>query len=158
MTIERWRPFRDPRALGGPFGARHAFGAPYAGVRPDLWAIPLDVHREGDDVVVSGALPGVAPSDIEVTIEDGVLTIEGQASSDGERENGGYLLRERRSGAFRRSLRLPDDVDADNAASSYAHGVVTVRLPKTEGRKARRLTLDVAGGEAPAREEAAATA
>lgn len=101
--------------------------------------------------------PAFPRPDIGVTIEDGVLTIEGRADSDEEREERGYLLRERRSGAFRRSLRLPDDVDADNAASSYAHGVVTVRLPRTEGKKARRLTLDVAG-EAPAREEAAATA
>lgn len=158
MAIERWSSFLDPRALAGPFGARRFFGAPYAGVRPDRWAVPLDIHREGDDIVVTGALPGVAPSDIGVTIEDGVLTIEGRADSDEEREDGGYLLRERRSGAFRRSLRLPDDVDADNAASSYAYGVVTVRLPRTEARKARRLTLDVAGGEAPAREEAAAAA
>lgn len=157
MAIERWHPFRDLHALSGPFGTRHSFGAPYARIRPDRWAIPLDVRREGDEVVVSGALPGVAPSDIEVTIEDGVLTIEGRADSDGEREEGGYLLRERRSGAFRRALRLPEDVDADNAASSYAQGVVTVRLPRAEGRKARRLTLDIAE-EAPAREEAAATA
>ena len=157
MAIERWRPFRDLHALSGPFGARHFFGAPYAGVRPDRWAIPLDVRREGDDVVVSGSLPGVAPSDIGVTIEDGVLTIEGRADSDEEREEGGYLLRERRSGAFRRSLRLPDDVDVDNAASSYANGVVTIRLPRTEGRKARRLTLDIKGEE-PTREETAAAA
>lgn len=157
MAIERWHPFLDPRALIGPFGTRHSFGAPYARSRPDRWAIPLDVRRDGDDIVVSGALPGVAPSDIEVTIKDGALTIEGRADSDEEREEGGYLLRERRSGAFRRSLRLPEDVDADNAASSYAHGVVTIRLPRAEGRKARRLTLDVVG-EAPAREDAPATA
>lgn len=157
MAIERWTPFRDLYALSGPFGARRVFGAPRLAARPERWAIPLDVRREGDDLVVSGALPGVPPSDIGVTIEDGVLTIEGQAVSDEEREEEGYLLRERRSGAFQRSLRLPDDVDVDNAASSYARGVVTVRLPRAEGRKARRLTLDVAG-EAPAHEEAAAPA
>ncbi len=157
MAIERWSPFRDLYALSRPFGARRLFAAPYAGARPDRWAIPLDVHRDDGAIVVSGALPGVAPSDIGVTIEDGVLTIEGRTGSDEEREEGGYLLRERRNGAFRRSLRLPDDVDVDNAASTYAHGVVTIRLPMAEGKKARRLTLDVAG-EAPAQEEAAATA
>lgn len=157
MAIERWTPYWGLRPLSGPFGARRVFGAPYARPLHDRWAIPLDVRLDGDDVVVSGALPGVAPDDIGVTIEDGVLTIEGRAGSDEEREENGYLLRERRSGAFRRSLRLPDDVDVDNAGSSYERGVVTVRLPRTESRKARRLTLDVAG-ESPAREEAAATA
>lgn len=150
MAIERWTPFWGLRPLSGPFGARRVFGAPYARPLHDRWAIPLDVRLDGDDVVVSGALPGVAPDDIGVTIE-------GRAGSDEEREENGYLLRERRSGAFRRSLRLPDDVDVDNAGSSYERGVVTVRLPRTESRKARRLTLDVAG-ESPAREEAAATA
>ncbi len=146
MAIERWTPFRDLRRFHHLH--RH-FGVPYHYSYAGGWAIPLDVTRDGGDFVVKGALPGVAPSDIGITIEDGVLTIEAQTASGGEHEDGGYLLRERRTGSFRRSVRLPDGVDVDNAASSYEHGVVTVRFPLAEDRKAKRLTLHVAD-EAPA--------
>ena len=105
--------------------------------------------------MVKGTLPGVSPSDIDITIEDGILTIEGRTASEGEQEEGGYLLRERRTGSFRRSVRLPETVDVEHAASSYEHGVVTVRLPKAESSKAKRLTLHVTD-EAPAPDPAPA--
>ncbi len=145
MAIERWSPFQDilgwERALRRPFPLTHRpQQVAYAGG----WAIPLDIERDGDDVVVKGALPGVRPGDIDITIEDGVLTLAAQTASDAEREEAGYLLRERRSGAFRRSIRLPRSVDPEKAASTYEHGVVTIRLPIAEERKAKRLTLTVA--------------
>ena len=152
MAIERWTPFRDLRRFEHLH--RH-FGVPYHHPYAGGWAIPLDVERDGDDLVVRGTLPGVAPSDIGITIEDGVLTIEGQTGAEDERHEDGYLLRERRSGSSRRSVRLPESVDADKAASSYEHGVVTVRLPKAESSKAKRLTLHV-GDEVPAPDPAPA--
>ncbi len=145
MSIERWTPFRDLRRFRYAYPR---FGVPYHYSYAGGWSIPLDVERDGDDLVVKGALPGVPPSDIGITIEDGVLTLEGQTASEGERQEDGYLLRERRTGAFRRSVRLPESVEADKAASSYENGVVTVRLPKAESKKAKRLTLNVAD-EAP---------
>ena len=152
MAIERWTPFRDLRRFERMH--RH-FGVPYHYPYAGDWAIPLDVERDGDDFVVKGTLPGVAPSDIGITIEDGVLTIEGRTASDGEREEGGYLLRERRTGSFRRTVRLPEAVDVDHATSSYEHGVVTVRLPRAENTKAKRLTLHVTD-ETPAPDPAPA--
>ena len=152
MAIERWTPFRDL----GRFGHLHRhFGVPYHYPYAGGWAIPLDVERDGDDFVVRGTLPGIAPSDIGITIEDGVLTIVANTASEDEHKEGGYLLRERRTGSFRRSVRLPESVDVDNAASSYEHGVVTVRLPVAESRKAKRLTLHVTD-EAPAPDPAPA--
>ncbi len=91
-------------------------------------------------------MPGVKPDDISVTIEDGVLTITGESASDADHEEGSYLRRERRSGSFRRTLRLPESVDAEHARSTYANGVVTVALPTAEDRKARKLTLEVKDG------------
>ena len=88
MAIERWTPFRDLRRFEHMH--RH-IGVPYHYSYAGGWAIPLDVERNGDDFVVRGALPGVAPSDIVLTIEDGVLTIEGSTASEGEHEDGGYV-------------------------------------------------------------------
>ena len=92
-------------------------------------------------------MPGVKPDDISVTIEDGVLTITGETASETDQAEGSYLRRERRSGSFRRTLRLPDSVDAERASSTYTNGVVTVALPTAEDRKARKLTIEVTDGD-----------
>lgn len=152
MAIERWTPFSDLRRFDH---LHRLLGVPYHYSYAGGWAIPLDVRRDGDGFVVRGALPGVAPSDIGITIEDGVLTIEGKTASGGEHQEDGYLLREHRAGAFRRSVRLPESVDVENAASTYEHGIVTIRLPLAESRKAKRLTLHVSD-ETPAPEPAPA--
>jgi HSP20 family protein len=97
--------------------------------------------QDGDNVVVRASLPGVSPDDISVDIEDGVLTISSDAASENEKGEDAYLLRERRSGSFHRSLRLPDTVDANGGESSYELGVVTVTFPKVEAKKARRIEV-----------------
>ena len=106
-------------------------------------ALPLDVE-EGDGILtVRASLPGVAPEDIQVTTEDGVLTIATEFVDKGETSEGNYLIKERRSGSFRRSVRLPDNVDAEKAESAYEHGVLTISLPKQEAKKPRRVEVKV---------------
>ena len=132
MAIQRWNPFLDLRAFN-----RARFGAFESG----RWPIPIDVVSEGEDVVVRASLPGLKPEDISVTLDDRLLTIEGEASGDSESENGGYLLRERRVGRFSRSLRLPRSVDTDNAEPTYENGVLTIGFPRQESSKARQLEV-----------------
>ena len=140
MYLQRWDPFREYRRFWRNYSPRSRYED--AGD----WAIPLDIVRDGDEVQVRASVPGVKPDDISVTIEDGVLTITGTTASESDHEEGSYLRRERRSGSFRRTLRLPDSVDAEQAHSTYENGVVTVALPKAEDRKARKLTLEVKDG------------
>ena len=134
MAIERWTPFRDLRRFERMH--RH-FGVPYHYPYAGDWAIPLDVERDGDDFVVTGTLPGVSPADIGITIEDGVLTIEGRTASEGEREEGGYLLPSSRPPVLRRTVAAGDRGRGARASSIRARRV-TVRLPKAEGSKAKR--------------------
>ena len=114
----------------------------------EAWAAPLDVVADGDDFVVRASMPGVSPENIQVSIEDNVLTIRGETSSHFESTESNYLMRERRSGSFHRSLRLPDTVDQDRAEPRYEHGVLTVSLPKAEAKKARQFEVKVAEGPA----------
>ena len=114
----------------------------------EAWAAPLDVVAHGDDFVVRASLPGVAPDNIQVSIEDNVLTIRGETASHFENTEGNYLMRERRSGSFHRSLRLPDTVDQDRAEPRYEHGVLTITMPKAEAKKAKQFEVKVVEGPA----------
>jgi HSP20 family protein len=99
--------------------------------------------RDGESVIVEASLPGVTPAGISVTIDDNVLRISGHTGTDDERPDGAYLLSERRTGSFQRSVRLPGSVDAEKAYTSYEAGVLTVTLPKLDAKKVKHLTIKV---------------
>ena len=141
MTMRRWDPFADFRRADEVFN-RFFRGAPSGVSQPaERRGFPMDVIQEGDDLIIQASIPGVSPDEIGVTIEDGLLTIEGETASESEKREGEYLLRERRSGRFRRALRLPNSVDADKASPTYENGVLTIALPKRKEKKARRLEI-----------------
>lgn len=123
------------------FGPAAGDSANPAGI--EAWAAPLDVAADGDNFVIRASLPGVAPENIQVTIEDNVLTIRGETASQFESGEGAYLMRERRAGAFRRSLRLPDTVAQDQAQPRYEHGVLTITLPKAEAKRTKQFPVEV---------------
>ena len=141
MTMQRFDPFAEMRRMDAAFNRLWNTGARATEVDSGRWDIPMDVLQEGDDLIVRASLPGVEPDDIQVTLEDGLLTIEGETSSESEEQWGDFLLRERRAGRFHRALRLPSSVDAENAEPSYANGVLTITVPKQEAKKARRLAI-----------------
>ena len=143
---QMWRGFARPiHVNGGPVHANGEMGG---------WAIPLDVVQEGENMVVHASIPGVDPSDINVSIENDVLTIRGESGGMGEAEGGKYLVRERHAGAFRRSLHLPDTLDLDNAVTHYDRGVLRIVFPMLAAKQTRQLPITVAGAE-PAIEAAA---
>ena len=149
MVIRRWYPFKELRRM--PVNMDHLWrelthGAT-ASAEVESWAAPLDVIQDGDEIVVQASLPGVKPGDISVSIENDVLTIRGRTSGESERKEGNYLMRERRTGAFRRSLRLPDSLDMDQAQPHYDNGVLTIAFPKQEAKQARQLTVAVGSPE-----------
>ncbi|MEE8362914.1 MAG: Hsp20/alpha crystallin family protein [Dehalococcoidia bacterium] len=146
MTLQRWAPFAGWRTLDtfgphlwhGAFAPRPRNGADVA------WTIPIDVTEDDAGLTVRASLPGIAPDDVKVEIDDGVLNIRAQTETGEDVAQSGYLRRERRSGSFHRSLRLPDTVDEDGITSVYANGVLTISLPKSEAKKARQVPIEVA--------------
>lgn len=107
------------------------------------WAVPIDVRQDGDNIIVVASMPGIDPENISVTVEDGVLTIKGATSAETEQKDERYYLRERRTGAFHRSVRLPETVDIDKAESTYQNGVLSISFPKLESKKATSLPISV---------------
>ena len=91
-------------------------------------------------------MPGVKPEDIDVSIENDVLTIKAHTKEEREHQEGNYLMQERRSGSFYRALRLPDTVDSDNAQPHYEHGVLSITFPKMESKRAKRLQISSGQG------------
>lgn len=151
MVLTRCDPFRDLRRWQGYMDrlSRDAYHTPNGESDFESWAIPLDVVQEGEDIVIHASLPGVAREDIEVSIDENVLTIKGETRHEQERKEGEYLMRERRMGTFHRSLRLPDTVNVDAAESHYDNGVLSVTFPKLEAKRAKQLTVQ-AGRSEPA--------
>ncbi len=144
MAIQRWDPFNEQRQMQDTMNRIwKGYQGPAESGGFEEWAVPLDVVRKGDDIEVRASVPGVDPGDIQITVENDVLTIRGQTASETETAEGDFLMRERRSGSFHRALRLPDTVDVDRAETGYDNGVVTINFPKLESKKAKRLSLTV---------------
>ena len=113
------------------------------------WGGPaLNVYEDGDELIVEAQLPGLKPDDLDINVEQGVLTISGQTTAEEERKERNYLIREHRSGRFSRSLRLPATYDPDACQANFEHGVLRLEFPKSEAAKPRRI--QIGGGSQPA--------
>jgi HSP20 family protein len=111
----------------------------------DGFALPVDVRLEGDDYVLSAAVPGLKPEDLSVEVIGDTVTIKGEMKQEREENEANYLLRERRFGQFRRSLTLPVALNSAKAEASIANGVLTLRLPKADEAKPKSIAVKVKG-------------
>jgi HSP20 family protein len=123
------------------------------------WIPAMDLVETEGDFVLRADLPGLSEEDVDIELEDNVLTISGERKAEHEERKEGYYRVERSSGSFRRSLTLPEGVDPGTVKARFDRGVLEVRVPKPEQRKPRKVAISVGGGsEQPAIEgnEAAA--
>jgi len=129
MTIVRWDPFRD-------FG----FTAPN-----NTWMPPVDIFQSDEhELVLKAELPDMSREDIDIDIENFVLTIKGEKKVSNDVKDEQYHHVERRYGAFSRSFSLPQTVDPGRVSAEYKQGVLTVRLPLREDAKPRSIKVEVA--------------
>lgn len=107
------------------------------------WAPPVDVRETGDGIQVEAELPGIDPENVDVRVENGVLTISGEKKTEYEEgtEGSNYHLVERRYGRFERSFTLPRTVDAEKVEARFSNGVLSIALPKAETAKPRRIAV-----------------
>jgi HSP20 family protein len=153
MSVSRWDPFRDlltiqdemNQLFGRAFGERQAQGE---GAGPALraWAPALDISEQKDAYVVTVELPGIKQEDLDITLEDGLLTLQGERRFEQESADEQYHRIERRYGSFRRAITLPSQVEADAIEASFADGVLTVRVPKAEEARPKKIEVRVGAG------------
>lgn len=147
LSISRWEPYRDLYALqhriNRMFGETNlASGSDAEGF--GAWLPPVDVVEEGDNLVFRAELPGVSRDDIEVKVENGVLSLRGEKRQEKETGTDAAHRVERVYGTFHRSFTLPSSVDADKVQAHYKDGVLTLVLPKAEQARPRKITITAA--------------
>ena len=154
MPVVRWDPAREIDTLQGEMNRLFStfFDTPTGrggngngGAR--RWIPAMDLVETGEHFVLKADLPGVAESDVSIELEKNVLTIAGERKTQLEEKHEGYYRLERSSGAFSRSLTLPEGIDAGAVTASFDNGVLEVRIPKPEQAKPRRVQIAVGGGE-----------
>lgn len=107
------------------------------------WAPAVDVLQRDGDLVVRAELPGVRPEDVDITLENRVLTIRGERREEQDEQRGGYYVRERRHGSFQRSMTLPEGVDEDRVRARYDNGVLEVTIEgAAAAREPRRIQVE----------------
>ena len=112
------------------------------------WAPPVDISERKDAYLVAADLPGVTTGDVEISFEDGLLTIQGERHSTHDAAGEKVHRGERRYGAFRRSITLPSHVAADKIEASVQDGVLQVLVPKAKEVQAKRIKVRAGQGNA----------
>jgi len=107
------------------------------------WAPRVDVKEEAERFLIRADVPGVDPKDIEVSVEDGVLTISGERKTEEREESAGWTRVERHSGRFHRSFTLPETVNAAGVTAKGEHGVLEISIPKVEKAQPKKIEVKV---------------
>jgi HSP20 family protein len=107
------------------------------------WSPALDLHEDKDNFVVKVEVPGMKKEDIDVTLQEGALSISGERKSEEKFEDAEVYRSERFVGRFQRTISLPAPVAADKIKAQYKDGVLTVTLPKTEEAKPKQINVQV---------------
>jgi len=110
------------------------------------FAPPSDAAATENFYEINMELPGVAADNIDISIEEGQLTVRGEKRTQHEEKGRTYYFSEREYGAFQRSFRLPADADAENVAADFQNGVLTVRVPKTGPRPHKAKKIEIRTG------------
>jgi HSP20 family protein len=145
MKLVRWDPFQEfvamsnrlNRTVNDPYTPRteDSFGA---------WAPPVDIFERQDHLVIRAEVPGVQKEDMDVRIENGVLTLHGERKQETDLKEENAHRMERVYGAFTRSFSLPTSVDAAKVTATYRDGVLEVTVPKAETAKPKSIEIKAA--------------
>ncbi|MDZ7359272.1 MAG: Hsp20/alpha crystallin family protein [candidate division KSB1 bacterium] len=109
--------------------------------RAVTYAPRVDVVENKENFVVRAELPGMKKDEVQLTLENNVLTLSGEKRQEEKRDEGNYHLRETRYGKFERSFRLTDNIDRSNITADYKDGVLTITLPKTKESQRKEIAI-----------------
>ena len=143
-SLIRWEPFNELVTLRDAMDRLFAesFVQPRGFVAPlSTAALAMDVYETKDDVVVKAALPGVKPEEVAVTITGNTLNISGESKAENESKEKDCVRKELRYGSFSRTVTLPTGLKGDKAEATFENGMLTLRIPKAEEIKPKRIQV-----------------
>ena len=151
MAIVRWEPFRDLVSVQERMNRLfdEAFRGSSRAVGEDDWALggswapAVDIYEQEGNIVLKAELPGVDPKDVDVRVENNVLTLRGERKLESDVKKEGYHRVERAYGTFSRSFTLPNVVDTEKIKAEYKDGVLQVTLPQREEAKPKQIQVSV---------------
>jgi HSP20 family protein len=153
MALIRWEPARELATIQTEMNRLfNTFFEPSNGTNGSSatptrrWIPAMDLVETEEDFVLRADLPGLSEGDVNIELEDNVLTISGERKAEHEERKEGYYRVERASGVFSRTLTLPEGVEPDRVKANFDRGVLEVRIPKPEQRKPRKVTISAGGG------------
>jgi HSP20 family protein len=153
MALIRWEPARELGSFQNEVNRLFStfFDTPTTAAEPQhalrRWTPAMDVIEAQGAYVLTADIPGLSEDDVSIEVEDNILTVSGERKYANEDRKGGYRRIERSFGAFRRSLTLPEGVDAEAVTANFDHGVLEIRVPKPEQRKPRKVEITVGGAQ-----------
>ena len=147
MTIVRWEPLRELTSLQSEMNRlfNTVFDTPSGTSNGNVlrrWMPAMDLVERGDHFVLKADLPGLSEEDVNIEVEDRVLTISGERKEQHEEGKEGYHRVERSFGSFSRSLTLPQGIDPEAVTAEFDRGVLEIRIPKPEQRKPRKISIN----------------
>jgi HSP20 family protein len=153
MALVRWDPIREIDSLQGEmnrlfssfFETPAASGGGNGTATARRWIPAMDLIETGDHFVLKADLPGLDEGDVNIEVENNVLTVSGERKTAHEEKHEGYYRLERATGAFSRSLTLPEGIDPESVTATFGNGVLEVRVPKPAEATPRRVQIGVGG-------------
>jgi HSP20 family protein len=152
MALVRWDPIREidslqgemNRLFAGFFDTPTTRGGDNGTTAARRWIPAMDLVETGEHFVLKADLPGLTESDVRIEVENNILTVAGERKAEHEDKHEGYYRLERATGAFSRSLTLPEGIDPESVRATFHNGVLEVRIPKPVEVKPRRVQIEVA--------------
>lgn len=146
MTLVRYEPWNALQQLQREMNTLFDNRLPGEGENSNVvtsdWAPAVDIKEEDDRFLVLADIPGVDPEDIEVNMENGVLSIKGERKSEHTEEKEGYKRIERVYGTFHRRFTLPESADPEGITAKSKHGSLEIVIPKRESVQPRRISVE----------------
>ena len=145
-AMNRWeQPFRGATNLQEQINRMFGEGVGHAGEESNLtaWAPAVDIYETANELVVKADLPDVDPQNLDIRVENNILTIRGERKFESKVNENNYLRVERAYGSFSRSFSLANSVKSDAIKADYQNGVLTLSLPKREEAKPKQIKVTV---------------
>src|SRR6201998_1936194 len=150
--ITRWDPFREFSTLQDRMNRlfRESYGPEGRdeSLTTSQFAPPVDVYEDEHNVVLKVEVPGIDEKDIDVRVENNVLTVHGERKVEKEEKEENFRRIERQYGSFTRTFTLPSTVDTENVQANYDKGVLKINLPKKAEAKPKQIKVNVSSGKA----------